>query len=472
MKYSIWSPSAPSAASTSARSFPQLPTWEGIHRNLPTLIRLTPPYILTQGKKPFLKVTGFNVELFNILASYLGVCYDLLLPPDGQYGYRLPNGTITGSLGIINRSEADLSSALTLTRERNEYTDISDSLFIDDFVVIYKRPVLEPDLFSFVKPFTLPLWVMVGASVGVTALFTWVILTATHLLHLRTDQPGAVTEAEGAQDGVREEEGLQDQQMVQDEGALMGTAGKSLWWACSILLGQPLPWQPRRIYIMPGLWLLVTLILGNVYRSNLMAMLILPRIRLPFDTMEELAASTIPVVVPEGNGIHQAILHSDARTQLGSLRKQLVVSTDPEQIARDNVAGRTAVAIPRLIALYFLNTFKITLGDCKLYMMSERALGAGPIVMMMPRGSPLRTSINRVIRSLKEMGILDYLMMRSLPYAAYCMLPITVTDASASQSSRALQLADFYGVFALYVTGLVLASIIFVMEAVVGRTRK
>lgn len=59
---------------------------------------------------------------------------------------------------------------------------------------------------------------------------------------------------------------------------------------------------------MAGVWLLATLILGSVYRSNLKAMLILPRVRLPFDTLQELADSHIPLYSAPGNAAHQAVM--------------------------------------------------------------------------------------------------------------------------------------------------------------------
>lgn len=52
--------------------------------------------------------------------------------------------------------------------------------------------------------------------------------------------------------------------------------------------------------MLAGVWLLLTLVFSTVYRSNLKAMLILPRLQLPFNTLEELIASGIPCfVVPD-----------------------------------------------------------------------------------------------------------------------------------------------------------------------------
>lgn len=51
---------------------------------------------------------------------------------------------------------------------------------------------------------------------------------------------------------------------------------------------------------------------------------------------------------------------------------------------------------------------------------------------------------------LVETGLMDHLMMRSMPNASVCLKPLT---AAAAASLRNLELADFYGVFAIYCGG-------------------
>lgn len=53
-----------------------------------------------------------------------------------------------------------------------------------------------------------------------------------------------------------------------------------------------------------GMWLLGTLVMCTLYRSNLKAMLILPKIRLPFDNLEELVEAGITLGIPEHSLLH------------------------------------------------------------------------------------------------------------------------------------------------------------------------
>ncbi|MPD06808.1 hypothetical protein E2C01_102636 [Portunus trituberculatus] len=56
-----------------------------------------------------------------------------------------------------------------------------------------------------------------------------------------------------------------------------------------------------------ALWLLMAFTLGSVYRSNLKAMIIYPRIHLPFSTLDELQRTDISAVIFNGSEIHKHI---------------------------------------------------------------------------------------------------------------------------------------------------------------------
>lgn len=58
--------------------------------------------------------------------------------------------------------------------------------------------------------------------------------------------------------------------------------------------------------VVAGGWLLWAVVMSTLYRSNLKAMLILPKVRLPFDNLEELLASGITLGIPEHSSV-QAI---------------------------------------------------------------------------------------------------------------------------------------------------------------------
>ena len=58
------------------------------------------------------------------------------------------------------------------------------------------------------------------------------------------------------------------------------------------------------------MWFMTSLIIATVYRSNLKAMLIMPRIQLPFDNLEELHQSQYPLYTVKTSATHRAIVVS------------------------------------------------------------------------------------------------------------------------------------------------------------------
>lgn len=78
------------------------------------------------------------------------------------------------------------------------------------------------------------------------------------------------------------------------------------------------PLQPPKgaLRILTSLWLLLSFILCTVYRSNLKAMLILPNIQLPFDNIDELSYSNLPVWLSLNS-----ILHENAMVMLSTWRQ-------------------------------------------------------------------------------------------------------------------------------------------------------
>ncbi|MPC17196.1 hypothetical protein E2C01_010043 [Portunus trituberculatus] len=67
-------------------------------------------------------------------------------------------------------------------------------------------------------------------------------------------------------------------------------------WFFATFVGQALEFgmQCVLLRLVSGIWMVMVLIVGIVYRSNLKAMMIAPKLRLPFDSMEELVETDIP----------------------------------------------------------------------------------------------------------------------------------------------------------------------------------
>ncbi|ROT80738.1 Variant Ionotropic Glutamate Receptor [Penaeus vannamei] len=290
------------------------------------------------GEPPNHRVSGPLVQIMEIIGDQLQTCVEFVIPADNKYGSQLPNGTWTGVIEMVRRRsslsvalqsvipsdilplppslsvvfnqlfpptqclfEVNMSGVtLSIDAPRAELVDFSVPLFMDEHVLTYRRPVYEYDLLGFIKPYT-------------------------------AQGPGE------AQAGAKQ--------------TVQGHLWSSAYLTLALLLGQSVPRLPSAsaLRVMAGVWLLSALIVSSVYRSNLKAMLILPKLRLPFDSMDELLEANIPTYVADGTMLYQKMMVSPPDSFLGRLRAQTVTYLDTPRAIRELLLGRHATFTGRAI---------------------------------------------------------------------------------------------------------------------------
>ncbi|XP_042234601.1 glutamate receptor 4-like [Homarus americanus] len=389
-------------------------------------------HLVITGQEPDYEVSGTMVDVCNIIAQHLGFCYMFVVAPDRKYGERLPNGSWTGIMGQLQRSETDMTAVLmSISHPRIPVADFSEPLFLDNSNIINARPMLTSDLAGFVKPYSYGIWLLVLLSFLVVFVTTFIILWGHDLLHQCPSSDGC-----------------------ESPSGWISSLSKSSNWTWCVLLAQSVPWQPAgdSVRVMTGMWLLVTFILGTVYRSNLKAMLIIPKISLPFDNLEELVDSGTPTIVIESSMLHQAILKAESNTALGRLRHQML-PYPPNELSNfisKIIQGVHPGAGPNIAIMAIMHRVFSNKGECNLYSMSRGFLGPTSLSLGFPKGSALKAKVDNVIIRLKESGILDRLALQRMFNATECQRSSRTVDKT---ELRALGIGDFYGVFCLYAAG-------------------
>ncbi|XP_042876135.1 glutamate receptor ionotropic, kainate 5-like [Penaeus japonicus] len=404
------------------------------------------PFMIIVGSTPPYRFVGSMVHVIDIIATKLNFCYEFVIPDDWVFGTRLPNGSWTGIMGQLKSGVIDMSG-VTMSNDaaRNSEVDFSEPLYMDTQVLSYKRPVLEADIAGFIKPYDTLIWILLTASM-------LVVLVAIAGIHVGEISLPKKRNGQGRAMAVPLS--LERREPWQQRG-------ESVWysfqWTIGSSLAQSIPWMPRgnALRVIAGLWLFSALIIGSVYRSNLKAMLILPKVRLPFDSMEELVETDIPCNVPKGR-INK---HSDpVRPQyappgslLSRLKDQLIDNVDKDTGVRDLLKGANAIFIGKSIIEFIAHqTFSQT-RTCPLYIASQTFFGATSLSLGFKKGSTLRAKVDPIIRHLKEFGILDYLVRRETLYAKECLKQESLLGSTVNL--RPLKLVDFYGVLSLYGAG-------------------
>ncbi|XP_050690222.1 glutamate receptor ionotropic, delta-1-like [Eriocheir sinensis] len=410
--------------------------------------------------------------ILEIIADHIGRCFKYTRAPL-PYGQSQPNGSWTGTLGLVQRNEFDfLASFITLSPERMAALDPSTYIILDEMTAVYVRPGVEPDVAGFVKPYTAGVWLLV--------LFTGLFVFAAGVIVLRCSgrpaPPSSTRDAPLAADVPRDAAADGSDAAEAEAAGWLAAARRASLWTWSTMLAHSVPWEPSsdRARVVLGLWLLAVFTLGSVYCSNLKAMLILPKINLPFDSLEQLGDTSIRTLVFQDSLIHRQIEDSDINSNLGRLRDQLVVMpVEQRGLAFAHLMSGRAAGISFYQGIIFgLHQDYSVNGKCNLYILSRGFLGPTALTLAFPKGSPHKAKFDRVIVGLRESGILGKLFFNGVSNASECTKPVSSSLANAEQ--RPLELADFYGVLSLYAAGMIMSFGAFAAEMMVrpGKRRR
>ncbi|KAK8378381.1 hypothetical protein O3P69_011098 [Scylla paramamosain] len=169
------------------------------------------PHVAVLSAGPDLEIGGTFSPILDILSQQLGFCYKYMVPSDRLYGKVFENGTSTGTIGAVLNGDADMTGLLVVDEARMKHLDFTVPLFMERFLAVVKRPVLEPDVAGFVWTATL-----------VAILFT--SLTCTLLLGVYEALPLAET--------------LSTPNDSSDGQPFMNLSLTSLLWCVAVLLCQ------------------------------------------------------------------------------------------------------------------------------------------------------------------------------------------------------------------------------------------
>ncbi|XP_042227844.1 glutamate [NMDA] receptor subunit 1-like [Homarus americanus] len=388
-------------------------------------------------------VDGPMIEVLDIITTKLNTCYEFVFSDLPSPGYKLANGTWLGAMGLVSCHECEMVGApFPMNHLRFEVVDFSIPMYIESYVIAFESPVLEADLAGFAKPFTGFIWLLILASIVAVVVGIFFIESGESFL-LR-----------------------QQQRYLSHVGC--GSSHRGHWTSCLWTLGaavsQASTWSPQRdsVRLLSGLWLLTSVILSLVYRCNLKAMLIMPKIQVPFNSLEELMETDIPVYIPEGTLAHEFVIVAPPGTLLHRVNERLIVHYDPPRAIQDTIDGKyAAITTNFVMAQIFHDIFSLT-NSCPMYIASEPVFTGVSSGFAYPKGSPLKHAVDPILRRLVEFGILQHVFLSAIRNGTICLKPESFTRTN--NSLRPLELEDFYGVFAVYAGGMVLASVVLLVE--------
>lgn len=130
------------------------------------------------------KYYGYCVDLLQEIANVFrqdfqsDFKYIIQVAPDGQYG-RLDKetGEWNGMFGELIRHHADLAIAdLTATYLRETAVDFTMPFMNLGITILFKKPSApEPEMFSFLKPFSVEVWLYLASAFLGISLLLWIL---------------------------------------------------------------------------------------------------------------------------------------------------------------------------------------------------------------------------------------------------------------------------------------------------------
>lgn len=362
-----------------------------------------------------LTYSGIMHNILLALSSSMNFTYELRRPPDGLWGVGYPNGTWVGQLGMVMRGEVDFAlGPFAFNWERYHYAcEFTQPIFIDYESVFMRRPRIETDYFAFVRPFRWEVWLSLLGAVGLT----WLVLVL--FLHL------------GGRDKNREK----------------SHKDRSHWvWVVRTLANQSNPWLPasgsRRV--VTAAWLLACFIVLVSFSSTLTAMLTVPLVRLPIDSIEDLVGQTkIPWAIESGSFFYQILYLAKAGLYKMIWDGHSARITDCYTFRRDIGDGKYAAICDKMTMKKVMSEDFSVRGECNYYMARED-FKAMPLALAFQHQHPLYSEANLRILELINKGLVDRWIEQQLPNGTACLSP---PGSDLQGTKRPLSLTDYYGLF-------------------------
>ncbi|XP_064093169.1 glutamate receptor ionotropic, kainate 3-like [Macrobrachium nipponense] len=360
---------------------------------------------------------------------------------------------VTGCLNLTVAEEASMSANVySISHARSKVLDFSSPVFLDDQTIAYMRPHFVPQIDSFVKPFEFRGWVAIFLAI----LLVYVVIVAVQFGHNKVIMSSDLPESE--------------------KKKLYNPIGFKHWlWSFTGLIDQDIRWQPAGLPVraIGGFWILMGAVISILYRSTLRAMLITPKIVLPFTDFRSLAATDIKIWAPLGSRFNEALNLAEPGSKLAGVRKNIIMTRNITEGPEGLFNETWGVVDVRKAILYYVHRDFSRRAYCNYYIINDGVLRTTSLAFGFPKGSTLRPKVDKILRNLRAFGIINHLFSIRIRNATQCLKPLDVDFATLL---RPMAVKDYYGVYVIFFTGIVLSTLSFLLEwlvyAALGRRRK
>ncbi|ROT63284.1 putative glutamate receptor ionotropic, kainate 2 [Penaeus vannamei] len=392
---------------------------------------------------------GFCVDLIHEISEIIGFNYTLKLADDSNHGkFDQKLQKWNGMIGELLDQKADLAIGdLTITYEREHAVDFTMPWMNLGISILYRKPTKKPpNLFSFLSPLSLDVWLyMATAYLGVSLL----LFVLARFSPYEWSNPHPCDTAP---------------EKLANEFSLLNC----LWFCIGSLMQQGGDLLPKAVStrIVAGIWWFFTLIMISSYTANLAAFLTVERMESPIESAEDLAKQT---KIKYGSMYGGSTWNFFSSSEVPTYQRMFsfMESQNPSVYTKSNEEGMKRVLKGDGQYAYMMESSSIeyiTERYCDLTQVGG-PLDSKSYGIALPPGSPYRTMVNAAVLRLQEMGRLHVLKRK---WWKEKRGGGTCQDDESKSSSKAneLGLNNVGGVFVVLLAGMGLASVVAVCEFV------
>ncbi|XP_071513089.1 glutamate receptor-like [Panulirus ornatus] len=387
----------------------------------------------TELENGSVKIGGPMGKLLDIFAERMNLEYEMIRPPDSHWGIKLSDGSWNGMMGMVYRNEVEFAlGPFAVTAQREDAVDFSMAVHSDNQAIIMVRPGLASDMLGFLKPFTVEVWLLMVISmicISGAMVFT-----------------------------------------VRGEGKIFNSTprniiSKTCAWVLQTLTQESSEWLPQGDggrYLVTT-WLLASLVFMSSYSGILTAMLTVPRVTIPIDSLADLVSqSDLPWRLESGAMMLTYLQESE--DQVRQMAYAGMSGTVPDCWSRRDavVNGEFAVICDETTMKKAISWDFSTSGECHLYIARERVFSNIMMSLAFKVNSSYINKANEIIQTLRSAGIISKWLGTEVTNTSQCLRPPSSDRRSGIEP---LSLDSFLGPVLSMAAGLTLSLLVFCCES-------
>ncbi|CEF66118.1 Ionotropic glutamate receptor domain and NMDA receptor family and Extracellular ligand-binding receptor domain and Glutamate receptor, L-glutamate/glycine-binding domain and Periplasmic binding protein-like I domain-containing protein [Strongyloides ratti] len=398
---------------------------------------------------------GFCIDLLHQLSKDLGFTYTIHVVKDRKYGSDIyKNGTWDGIVGEILRGEADMAvSPFTVNFQRAQALDFTKPFLSLGISILYKIPAdHQPDLFSFLNPLSLEIWICILLSIIVLTVGMYFVAQITpYEWNLNFSCCTAHQPHPGAQYS------LENSPVVLTNNY---SFWNTLWYVMSTMLKGGCDFGPRSFStrLLGGTWWMFTLVIVSAYTANLAAVLTISRPYIPIKNLDDLANQTdISYGTLVGGSTSQFFMESKIESHV----KMWEYMKNRDVFVSSNAAGVEKVLNENYAYLMESTSLEYEVQqNCNLTQIGG-VLGSKGYGIALQKHSEWTDRMSRQILLYAKRGIIE---MKKQKWWRNQGVPCTGVGSSVKQQRVSLTFHNVSGLFLILSAGLVISIFIVIIE--------